>query len=73
MALMQPKLRDITKKLQSSELFTEGHPRQVFKFLKKNPDFKGDPKVAEQLQTIGDYVKIIMLQFEELYQDLPLC
>jgi hypothetical protein len=44
----------------------------VFKFLKHNPDFKGDPKIAEQLQTDGDYVKILVLQFEEMYQDLPL-
>jgi hypothetical protein len=43
----------------------------VFKFLKDNPDFKGDPKIAAQLQPDGDYVKIIMLQFEEMYQDLP--
>ena len=28
--------------------------------------------MAKQLQPDGDYVKIIMLQFEELYQDLPL-
>jgi hypothetical protein len=43
----------------------------VFKFIKENPDFKGDPKIAAQLQADGDYVKIVMLQFEEMYQDLP--
>ncbi|MBX4197262.1 hypothetical protein KW801_01750, partial [Candidatus Saccharibacteria bacterium] len=42
------------------------------KFIKDNPDFKGDPKIAEQLQPISDYVKILLLQFEELYLDLPL-
>jgi hypothetical protein len=52
------------------EFFTDGPQREMFKFIKDNPDFKGDPKVAEQLQTIADYVKIIMLQFEELYEDL---
>ncbi len=70
MILMQPKLRPLIKDYKL-EFFSDGPARQVFKFLKANPDFKGDPKIAEQLQANGDYVKIIMLQFEELYQDLP--
>jgi len=70
MALLQPKLRKLIKDCQP-EFFTDGPARQMFIFIKDNPDFKGDPKIAEQLQPISDYVKIIMLQFEELYQDLP--
>jgi DNA primase len=70
MALMQPKLRDLLSSCKAS-FFAEGNPRQVFEFLKQNPEFKGDPKVAKQLLSSGDYVKIIMLQFEELYQELP--
>ena len=70
MALMRPKIRRHIKDCKT-EIFTDGPPRQMFKFLGENPDFKGDPKIAEQLQAIADYVKIIMLQFEELYQDLP--
>jgi hypothetical protein len=70
MALMQPKLRDLLAGCEP-RFFAEGSPREVFSFLKENPGFKGDPKVAEQLRASGDYVKIIMLQFEELYQDLP--
>jgi len=71
MLLMQPKLRKLITGCKA-EFFTDGAQRRVFKFLKENPDFKGDPKIAEQLQQDGDYVKIIMLQFEEIYQDLPL-
>jgi DNA primase len=71
MLLMQPKLRPIINECRT-EFFTDGPQRRVFKFLKDNPDFKGDPKIAAQLQTDGDYVKIIMLQFEEIYMDLPL-
>jgi DNA primase len=71
MLLAQPKLREITKDCKP-EFFTDGPSRLMLKFLQENPDFKGDPKIAEQLQPISDYVKIIMLQFEELYQDLPL-
>src|SRR5579862_7523878 len=70
MLLMQPKLRPFIKDCQP-EFFTEGPQRRVFKFLQENPGFKGDPKIAAQLQSDGDYVKIIMLQFEEMYQDLP--
>jgi len=69
MALMQPKLRDLLKDMNVL-YFAEGPPRKVFKFILKNPDFKGNPNVATPLQEAGDYVKIISLQFEELYQDL---
>jgi DNA primase len=70
MMLMQPKLRGLIKSCHP-EFFTDGSARIVFKFLKSNPDFKGNPKLSEQLQEAGDYVKIIVLQFEELYADLP--
>lgn len=70
MLLMQPKIRSLVKDLKP-EYFTEGYTRHVFKFLKENPDFKGDPKIAGKLQPDGEYVKILMLQFEEIYQDLP--
>jgi DNA primase len=71
MALMQPKVRNLLKNCHP-EFFTDGSARTVLKFLKQHPDFKGDPKLSEQLQDAGDYVKIIILQFEELYADLPL-
>jgi DNA primase len=71
MLLMQPKLRKIIKD-SKEQFFSDGQQRRVFKFIKENPDFKGDPKIAEQLQQDADYVKILVLQFEEIYQDLPL-
>lgn len=71
MVLMQPKLRDLIADC-SEKYFTDGEPRELLKFLQANQDFSGDPKLAEPLQAIGDYVKIIMLQFEEVYQNLSL-
>jgi len=71
MLLIQPQLRHLMENCRS-QIFSEGQQRQVFKFLKDNPSFDGDPKIAEQLQPISDYVKILMLQFEELYSNLPL-
>lgn len=69
MMLMQPAARPELKNLRS-EYFIEGEPRQLLDFLKQNPDFKGNPKTAAKLQQYGEYVKIITLQFEELYLEL---
>lgn len=70
-ALMQPKLRKLLKDCRP-EFFNGGQSRRVFEFIQKNPDFKGEPKTAGQLRQDADYVKILVLQFEEIYQDLPL-
>jgi DNA primase len=70
MALVQPKLRELILNCHP-EFFTDGPPRTVLKFLQEHPDFKGDLKLSEQLQPASDYVKILVLQFEELYADLP--
>jgi DNA primase len=70
MNLAQPKIRHLLKDCHEV-FFAEGNQRTLFNFLRENPKFKGDPKLAEQLREVSDYVKIIVLQFEELYQDLP--
>lgn len=71
MVLMQPKIRYLLDDMLP-EYLSEGPPRALLGFLHKNPDFKGEPTAARPLQQIAEYVKIISLQFEELYQDLPL-
>lgn len=70
--LFQPALRRYLKELDD-KLF-EGRPecRSLLDFLRQNEDFSGDPKTAAPLQEIGDYVKILGLQFETLYQDIEL-
>lgn len=70
MILLQPKLRDLAEGLDPV-LFNEGPRRQMYEFLLKNPNFKGDPKESKKLKDFGDYVKITSLQFEELYAGLP--
>lgn len=71
MVLMQPKLRDLLNDCHEA-FFSEGPPREVFKFIKKNPDFRVSDltSMATSLQGVSDYVKIITLQFEELYKSL---
>jgi DNA primase len=71
MTLMQPQLRDLLADCHDY-YFSKDGALELFKFLKQNPEFKGDARLAAPLQQIGDYVKIITLQFEELYQDLSL-
>jgi DNA primase len=82
MTLMQPKLRHLLDDC-FAEFFTDGPPRLVLNFLKQQPDFliKGEldvqalqhlSKQSEMMQSLQDYVKILVLQFEELYADLPL-
>ncbi|MEX2006714.1 MAG: DNA primase [Candidatus Saccharimonadales bacterium] len=71
MMLSQPKLRPLLAGLRK-DFFNEGPPRQLFELIKKAPPQPESPsKAAAKLDNLGDYVKIIKLQFEELYQDLP--
>jgi DNA primase len=69
--LMQPKLRPLLDDC-GEEYFTADSAKQLLSFIKSNPAFKGEPQLSKELQQISDYVKILVLQFEELYQELPL-
>ncbi len=71
MVLMQPALRNLLHTCKT-DFFDEGDPRTLFQFLRLNPEFSGDPQAAKGLHSIADYVKIISLQFEELYQGLSI-
>jgi len=70
-ALMQPKLRPILDPLVVGML-PDHEAGVLLDFLKKYPDFTGDTAAAEELRQIGDYVKILALHYEELYQDVEL-
>jgi len=69
--LMQPALRSYLEPV-TEEMFSEDTSRQVLNFLIQNPSFSGDPQEAAVLREIADYVKILGLQFEELYQGIEL-
>lgn len=71
LTLMQPALRHYLKPI-TYDMLLEEPSHQLLRFLQDNPQFAGDPKQAEQLRDIADYVKILGLQFEELYQGLEL-
>lgn len=70
--LHQPKLRQETLAALSENMFTSSEGKHLFNFLEANPDFSGKPQEAELLKEIGEYVKILTLQYESLYGDLEL-
>lgn len=69
--LYQPALRNYLKSVDQA-MFTNPEARELYGFLLSHEDFSGDPKTAEPLRAIADYVKILGLQFETLYQGLEL-
>ncbi len=67
LVLMQPALRHYLKPITYDMLPNE-KAHQLLRFLQDNPQFAGDPKEAEALNDVADYVKILGLQFDELYR-----
>jgi DNA primase len=67
--LLRPDLRQYLLPLKPEML--NGEPAQaVLTFLQSNPVPTDNLKLAPELQHFTDYVKILSLQFEELYQGL---
>lgn len=54
----------------TEDMFDDDRARQTLTFLKNNLDFDGNLAGAPELQLILDYVKILSLQFEELYGEI---
>ena len=69
--LLQPPLRYHLKQLLP-EMLSDTDALTLFEFFEKNPNFNMGQKTSGELQSIADYVKILGLQYEELYQDLGL-
>lgn len=69
--LMQPALRSHLDPI-TEDMLLDDPAQQIFNFLLQNPTFNGDPKEAVVLRDVSDYVKILALQFEELYQGIEL-
>lgn len=79
--LLRPTLRELMQLLEDP-MFTNINAYELFKFLTAHPDFYGKPDDLTQLkhyasqsadaQNLPDYVKILALLYEELYQGLEL-
>jgi DNA primase len=72
--LKQPKLRDIVEEIPDEYMSGEA-ARAMLRFLRAHPDFDGSAEYApalKQVQNSENYVKILSLQYEELYTDVEL-
>jgi DNA primase len=68
-ALIDSKMRKYIGPI-TEEMLLGDNPKIILGFLKNNMDFHGDPLMEEALNNSLDYVKMLMLQYEALYQNL---
>jgi hypothetical protein len=52
-----------------SDVFVQDNAQRLAGFLVKNPEFKGEAALLDELKDMADYVKMIILLSEELYQN----
>lgn len=69
LALKVPNLRSVLEPLQP-EMFQQQQAQKVFRFLQANTALTDDATIAKQLADEADYVKILLVIFDELYQNL---
>lgn len=69
LALMRPDLRDQLE-LLDPEMLPQDTARQLLEYLQAHPEFDGNLSKAPLLKDIADYVKIVALQYEALFNDL---
>jgi DNA primase len=79
LTLMYPGLRTYLE-IVTPDMFAKQESRQLLTFLQQNADFSGTKESLQKLeasnqaddmvQNLRDYVKILVLEYEELYQDL---
>ncbi len=69
LTLLQPKLRAVLADIKP-QMLAEEQAAKLLVFLQEHPDFDGAAASAAPLRPLADYVKMLVLLFEELYQDL---
>ena len=65
--LMHPTLR-LRAHLLNEDMMATDEARELLKFLREYEGFSGEPEQVARLKGLADYVKILSLQYEELYQ-----
>jgi len=66
LTLMLPGTRGYLENI-TSEMMVNSEQRQIFDFLQRTPDFAGEISDTHELLEVSNYVKMLVLQFEELY------
>lgn len=69
LALTVPSLRTFLQPL-NQDMLPEVPAQKLLVFLQEHPDYNGEGKAPAPLAELADYVKILSVIFEELYQDL---
>ena len=69
LSLIRPSLRSYLQPL-TRDMFAEAPAKALLDFLKTNPEYDYRPEHQGQLPKIGEYDKVLLLLYEELYQDL---
>lgn len=71
LALMLPPARKHLGSM-TADMFASEEGKKIFEFLAKQPDFDGSAKLTKELKPISNSVKILSLQFEELYGEVDM-
>ena len=69
LAAVRKELREYLKPV-TSDMLIEKQAQQLLTFLNRNSSWSIKDNSWGDLQSIGDYIKILVLQYEELYGDL---
>jgi DNA primase len=67
--LMRPALRQQVP-LVTADMMVQTQAKELFTFLQEHPDFTGAADQLEALRPLADYVKILVVHYEDLYQDV---
>jgi DNA primase len=68
--LMYPLTRRIFETLEFEPAFSNPERQYIFEFIATNPQTTITTELPEDLQSVKDYVNIMLLKAEELYQNL---
>lgn len=71
LTFMVPNAREYLMKL-TQEMLPEADAQVLLDFLQRNPAFDGKSPESKELNNIADYVKMLAVIFEELYQNLEI-
>jgi DNA primase len=69
LTLLRPGLRNYLVPL-TADMLQGSDAKELFKFLLGHPDFDGKSAAVSELKQIADYVKILSVIYETLYQDV---
>jgi DNA primase len=70
--LMQPNLRAGVLGLVTEDMMFQDQAKQLLAFLREHIDFAGGADQVDALRPLADYVKILSVHYEDLYQNVEL-